>query len=213
MLMKNGTVEEVAAEVRRLIEQGSPLKNFSIDTVGLTYGTPDDNVIAARKAAAEYGKFSRETKTARKTVVFSAPAAAKTPVETIIRSASQEVVIGRIHPLVIIGEQSDRGYYRDILNLPGTTDLVGKTTIAEAFYLIQTYAKLALCVDSSILHIASYLNKPLVALFGPTDPARYGPWSDHYLVLRGDNPNNGIHIPPAKINQAVNKLWTSPNAS
>ncbi len=105
VLMKNGTVEDVAAEVRRLIEQGSPLKNFSIDTVGLTYGTPDDNVIAARKAAEKYGKFNRETKTAGKKVIFTSPGAAKTPVETIIRSASQEVVIGRSHPLVIIGER------------------------------------------------------------------------------------------------------------
>ncbi|NIR17941.1 MAG: hypothetical protein GWN86_30190, partial [Desulfobacterales bacterium] len=44
VLMKNGTTEEVAAEVRSLIHQGAPLHNFSIDTVGLTYGTPDENV-------------------------------------------------------------------------------------------------------------------------------------------------------------------------
>jgi methanogenic corrinoid protein MtbC1/uroporphyrinogen-III decarboxylase len=105
VLMKNGTVDEVAAEVRRLIAKGSPLKNFSIDTVGLTYGTPDDNVIAARKAAEEYGKFNRETKTAGKNVIFTGTGATKTPVETIIGSASKEVVIGRTHPLVIIGER------------------------------------------------------------------------------------------------------------
>ena len=105
VLMKNGTVEEVSVEVRHLIEQGSPLKNFSIDTVGLTYGTPDDNVKAARKAAEEYGKFSRETKTASKKVIFPGTGATKTPVETIIKSASKEVVIGRTHPLVIIGER------------------------------------------------------------------------------------------------------------
>jgi uroporphyrinogen-III decarboxylase len=57
VLMKNGSPEEVAAEVRRLIDQGTPLENFSIDTVGLTHGTPDENVKAARRAAAEYGKI------------------------------------------------------------------------------------------------------------------------------------------------------------
>lgn len=57
VLMKNGTPEEVQAEVRNLIDQGHPLKNFSIDTVGLTYGTPDENVKAARRTAAEYGRI------------------------------------------------------------------------------------------------------------------------------------------------------------
>ena len=35
VLMKNGTAEEIAAEVRSLIDAGAPLQNFSIDTVGL----------------------------------------------------------------------------------------------------------------------------------------------------------------------------------
>ncbi len=57
VLMKNGTPGEVAAEVRGLIAQGAPLRNFSIDTVGLTHGTPDENVKAARRTAAEYGRI------------------------------------------------------------------------------------------------------------------------------------------------------------
>jgi uroporphyrinogen-III decarboxylase len=59
VLMKNGTTEEVAAEVRRLIDEGAPLHNYSIDTVGLTYGTPDENVKIARRTAAEYGKIGK----------------------------------------------------------------------------------------------------------------------------------------------------------
>jgi uroporphyrinogen-III decarboxylase len=58
VLMKNGSPEEVAAEVRKLIDQGAPLENFSVDTVGLTHGTPDENVKAARRAAAEFGKIA-----------------------------------------------------------------------------------------------------------------------------------------------------------
>jgi len=57
VLMKNGTAEEVGAEVHRLIQEGAPLHNYSIDTVGLTYGTPDENVKAARRTAAEYGRI------------------------------------------------------------------------------------------------------------------------------------------------------------
>ena len=58
VLMKNGTPEEIAAEVRSLISQGPPLHNYSIDTVGLTHGTPDENVKTARRTAAEHGRIN-----------------------------------------------------------------------------------------------------------------------------------------------------------
>ncbi len=57
VLMKNGTVDEVSAAVRNAIDQGGPLQNYSVDTVGLTFGTPDDNVRAARRTAIEYGRL------------------------------------------------------------------------------------------------------------------------------------------------------------
>jgi hypothetical protein len=57
VLMKNGSVQDVEAAVRDAIDQGAPLENFSIDTVGLTTGVPDDNVRAALKTAQTYGKI------------------------------------------------------------------------------------------------------------------------------------------------------------
>ena len=57
--MKNGTVEEVETAVKNAIDQGAPLENFSIDTVGLTAGVPDDNVRAARRAATTLGLIER----------------------------------------------------------------------------------------------------------------------------------------------------------
>ncbi len=59
VLMKNGTPEEVAATVKEAIDQGAPLSNYSIDTVGLTDGVPDENVRAARRTAMEYGKIQQ----------------------------------------------------------------------------------------------------------------------------------------------------------
>jgi hypothetical protein len=55
VLMKNGTEDEIIATVKDAIDQGAPLSNYSIDTVGLTYGVPDENVRAARRTAEEYG--------------------------------------------------------------------------------------------------------------------------------------------------------------
>jgi len=39
-------------------------------------------------------------------------------------------------------------------------------------------------VDSGPMHLAAALGKPGVALFGPTDPARNGPYGDSFTVLR-----------------------------
>ena len=57
VLMKNNTPEEVEAVVRETIDQGAPLHNYSIDTVGLTDGVPDENVRVARRTAMEYGRL------------------------------------------------------------------------------------------------------------------------------------------------------------
>jgi len=105
VLMKNGAPEEVAAEVRRLIDNGSPLENFSIDTVGLTYGTPDENVKIALQTAAEYGKIAGKRSSTTKPWVFSGAEKGQPPVETHVRSATKTVTIGPSRPLIIIGER------------------------------------------------------------------------------------------------------------
>jgi len=40
-------------------------------------------------------------------------------------------------------------------------------------------------IDSGPLHLAAALEKPGVAIFGPTDPARNGPYGESFAVLRG----------------------------
>ncbi|MFH1480140.1 MAG: dihydropteroate synthase, partial [Pseudomonadota bacterium] len=103
VLMKNGTTEEVAAEVRRLIGEGDPLHNFSIDTVGLTLGTPDENVKTARRMAAEYGKIHRGKTTVHKKRIFYGLGGIRP--ETVVSTPTKKVTIGPSHPLVIIGER------------------------------------------------------------------------------------------------------------
>lgn len=57
--MKNDTAEGIEATVKDIIDQGAPLANFSIDTVGLTHGVPDENVRTARQTAMTYGKINQ----------------------------------------------------------------------------------------------------------------------------------------------------------
>ena len=44
--------------------------------------------------------------------------------------------------------------------------------------------RLFLAADTGPLHIAGAMGAPLVAVFGPTDPARNGPWSKDDEVVR-----------------------------
>lgn len=63
-----------------------------------------------------------------------------------------------------------------------TVNLVGKTSLRELAALIDL-ADCVVCHDSGPLHLAAALRKPTVALFGPTNPARTGPYSPLARVL------------------------------
>jgi len=105
VLMKNGTTEEVAAEVRRLIDNGAPLDNFSIDTVGLTCGTPDENVRTALQTASEYGKINGKQPASETQRFFFGPRKGSVPLETTVSSVTRTVTIGPSRPLIVIGER------------------------------------------------------------------------------------------------------------
>ncbi len=130
VLMKNGTTQEVEAEVRNLIDQGVPLNNFSIDTVGLTYGTPDENVKTALRTAQEYGKIDRHVPPKHGKRYFYGVQGDRTSVETTLSSTTKTVVIGLGHPLVIIGER---------INPTGRKHLA-QTLEKGDFKLVQTEA-------------------------------------------------------------------------
>ena len=49
---------------------------------------------------------------------------------------------------------------------------------------LERRAALAIAGDTGPLHLAAALGRPVVGLYGPTDPARTGPYSRHCRVLR-----------------------------
>jgi len=66
-------------------------------------------------------------------------------------------------------------------------DLTGKTNLRQLVVLLDR-AGLVVANDSGPMHIAAALGRPLVTVFGPTNPVRTGPYSRDESVLRLDIP-------------------------
>jgi heptosyltransferase-1 len=66
-------------------------------------------------------------------------------------------------------------------------DLSGRTTPAHLAGLIHR-ANICVTNDSGPMHLAVALNRPVVTVFGPTDPVCIGPYRRHDAVVRLDLP-------------------------
>jgi heptosyltransferase-1 len=85
---------------------------------------------------------------------------------------------------LLIGSKEEKAREKEIIESLGrpVPSLVGQTSLGE---LIATLEKADLFVgpDSGPMHLAAALNKPIVALFGPTLPAHFAPWKAKAIIL------------------------------
>jgi heptosyltransferase I len=92
-------------------------------------------------------------------------------------------------PVVFIGgrsEQGDSAQVRSLMRTP-SVDFTGQTEIGLLPTLLRQAATLV-TNDSGPMHIAAAVGTPVVALFGPTDPVRTGPYGEGHSVLTHDVP-------------------------
>jgi heptosyltransferase-1 len=81
-------------------------------------------------------------------------------------------------PLVLNGPRSAQALFHSVKEaVPQASGLPGLIYATRG-------AAAVVGVDSGPLHIAAALGKPGVAIYGPTDPARNGPYGDSLRVLR-----------------------------
>jgi len=81
-----------------------------------------------------------------------------------------------------------------VINLVGRLDLPGLSAVLSRLALLIT-------PDTGPMHLAAVLGTPLVAIFGPSSPERWGPLSTMCRVVRVDlpcSPCNRIRTPPAR---------------
>ena len=87
--------------------------------------------------------------------------------------------------VILCGEPDEEAIVEEVLasmHQPAH-NAVGLTTIRQAGALMQR-AKLVITNDSASLHLASAVNVPTEAIFGPTDADKYGPTAAQHRTIR-----------------------------
>jgi len=80
------------------------------------------------------------------------------------------------HQLVLTGGESEQQLAKKFLKIyPDALNCVGKTSVQQLAILIR-YLSLYICGDTGSMHLACTGNTPLIALFGPTNSIRTGPY-------------------------------------
>ena len=83
--------------------------------------------------------------------------------------------------VVIIGGPNDRGLGEEVAGMWGE-NLAGRLSWDETAALLER-AALFVGNDTGAMHLAVACGAPTVALFGPTDPRRYGPYGPRAVAL------------------------------
>lgn len=90
---------------------------------------------------------------------------------------------------IIVGSKSDAGIADKVSELSHgkAVSVAGKTDLKELIAIIKG-AEFMICNDTGPMHIADALGVPVVALFGPTNPVRTGPYGKGHTIIRKDVP-------------------------
>jgi len=84
----------------------------------------------------------------------------------------------------IVADLADRGH-----------NLAGRTTPSELAALLER-CDLLIGIDSGPMHVAAAMGRPVVGLFGPTDPRRTGPLGEGHEVIFHEQPCWGPCVHP-----------------
>lgn len=101
---------------------------------------------------------------------------------------------GKYH-IVFTGSSNQKDLNREIMTRvngslrPGMHNAAGCSLI-ESLAILKT-ARLAVSVDTGLVHMAAALDVPLVGLYGPTSAERWGPISDKAIVVNSPLASSG----------------------
>ena len=90
--------------------------------------------------------------------------------------------------VVFSGGPDDAPHIRAIVERMKQRPIIaaGRLNLAEAAALVEA-VDVYVGVDSGPMHIAAFVGTPVVGLFGPTDPAKVGPYGRGHRVIRKED--------------------------
>ena len=84
--------------------------------------------------------------------------------------------------IILSGSHEEEEIMRAFKGDPYVQSLAGKTSLKEMGALLEK-AKMLISIDSVPIHMASALKIPTVAIFGPSDDTKWGPWQNPYAQV------------------------------
>lgn len=120
---------------------------------------------------------------------------------------------------IVIGSRQDKEIsdYIQAHSSGKAISMAGQTNLKELLSLMRG-AKIVIANDSGPMHIAAACGVPVVAIFGPTNPVRTGPYGTNHLVIKSDIPCSPCYkrkcktlkclndISVAQVSEGVNKI-------
>ncbi|MCR4374287.1 MAG: glycosyltransferase family 9 protein, partial [Acidobacteria bacterium] len=105
--------------------------------------------------------------------------------------------------LVLTGGPGDRAMVDQVRAALGAAPVVDAAGTLDLPATAALLARLDVLVtgDTGPMHLAAAVNTPIVALFGPSDPRRYGPLAPRQQVLRVQlpcSPCGQVRLPPER---------------
>ncbi len=70
---------------------------------------------------------------------------------------------------------------------PAPLIAAGRTDLRQSMALIKR-CSLLICNDSGVMHLGAALGTPLIALFGPQSPVKFGPWGEKTRIVYQEFP-------------------------
>ena len=104
-----------------------------------------------------------------------------------------EMMIDELNATVLFGGgKGDANHINEILEGLSENTIKSARNIAGKLSPVVSAAVMSKCqayigVDSGPMHMAAFLGLPIVAIFGPTDPCKVGPYTKLSVVIRNTN--------------------------
>lgn len=115
--------------------------------------------------------------------------------------------------IVFVGDDGDRKVAQRINKLmeANAINLCGCISLVQLAQLLR-HCFFTIVNDSAPMHLASYLNVPVIAFFGPTDPSKYGPWGTQSFFFRKNGSCRACAQPKASLEHTCMNAITPDDA-